>query len=147
MNLRRRRPLWLGVTVAVYALVCLTGIGAALKAAEMRALFTHLEDVRRTRDGHLEEYKYLLLERATLKSYQDVERIAVAELDMRFPDEVRLAGCRTLPDSGKLLAVAASEREQFAQQTANVPVRAREHEGLQFASANCRRALQGALAR
>ena len=91
MNARRRRPLWLGVTVGVYALVCVTGIGVALKAAEMRALFTHLEDVRGVRDGHLEEYKYLLLERATIKSYQDVERIAVAELDMRFPDEVRLA--------------------------------------------------------
>ena len=142
--------MWLGVTVLVYALVCLTGIGVALKAAEMRALFTHLEDVRRTRDGHLEEYKYLLLERATIKSYQDVERIAVAELDMRFPDEVRLAGCRTLPPSGNvrgLLAVAASEPEQFAQQTANAPVRAREHEGQQFASANCRHALQGAVAR
>ncbi|MYE24388.1 MAG: hypothetical protein F4Y01_10670 [Gammaproteobacteria bacterium] len=131
MSLRRRRPLWLGVTVAVYALVGLTGIGAALKAAEMRTLFSHLEDVRRTRDGHLEEYKYLLLERATLKSYQDVERIAVAELDMRFPDEVRLAGCRTLPGSGqtrRLLAVAASEPEQFA-------------------PANCLSALQGAPAR
>ena len=83
--------MWLGVTVAVYALAGLTGIGVALKAAEMRALFTHLEDVREIRDGHLEEYKFLLLERATLTSYQDVERIAVAELDMRFPDEVRLA--------------------------------------------------------
>ena len=91
MKARRMRPLWLGLTVAVYALVCLTGIGVALKAAEMRALFIQLEDVRTTRDGHLEEYKYLLLERATLKSYQDVERIAVAELDMRFPDEVRVA--------------------------------------------------------
>ena len=91
MNLRRMRPLWLGLTVAVYALACVTGIAVALKAAEMRELFTHLEDVRRTRDGHLEEYKYLLLERATLKSYQDVERIAVAELDMRYPDEVRVA--------------------------------------------------------
>ena len=131
MNARPRRPLWLGVTVAVYALIGLTGIGVALKAAEMRALVTHLEDVRGTRDGHLEEYKYLLLERATLKSYQDVERIAVVELDMRFPDEVCLAGCRTLPLSGKvqgLLAVAASEREQFA-------------------PANCRRALHGTLAR
>ena len=135
MSSPRRRPLWLGLTLAVYALVCVTGIGVALKAAEMRALFTHLEDVRSTRDGHLEEYKYLLLERATLKSYQDVERIAVAELDMRFPDEVRLAGCRALLRSGKvrrLLPVAASERE---------------HEDQQFVPANCRRALQGALAR
>ena len=92
MKARRiRRPMWLGLTLTVYALVCVTGIGVALKAAEMRALFIQLEDVRRDRDGHLEEYKYLLLERATLRSYQDVERIAVAELDMRFPDEVRVA--------------------------------------------------------
>ena len=91
MSTRLRRPLWLGLTVVLFALICLIGIGVALKAAEMRALFTHLEGVRRTRDGHLEEYKYLLLERATLKSYQDVERIALAELDMRFPDEVQVA--------------------------------------------------------
>ena len=87
----RWRPHWLGLTIAVYALVAIASIGVARKAAEMRSLVTYLEDVRKTRDGHLEEYKYLLLERATIESYQDVERIAASELDMRFPPEVSLA--------------------------------------------------------
>ena len=85
-----RRPLWLALGLFAYACVAVTGIEIAGNAAEMRELFIRLEAVRDIRDGHLEEYRYLLLERATLESYQDVDRVAAQELAMRFPDRVRV---------------------------------------------------------
>lgn len=85
-----RRPLWIATGLLAYACVAVTGIEVARNAAEMRELFIRLEAVRDARDRHLEEYKYLLLERATLESYHDVDRVAAEELAMRFPDRVRV---------------------------------------------------------
>ena len=72
---------WLGVAV--------TGVQSARQSGEMRDLFQRLSTNQQTQDGLLAEYRLLLLERATLAAYQNVERIAADELNMGFPQEVR----------------------------------------------------------
>jgi len=72
---------WIGVAVA--------GVQSARQSSEMRALFQRLSGNQTVQDRLLAEYRLLLLERATIAGYQNVERIAVEELDMRFPEDVR----------------------------------------------------------
>ncbi len=72
---------WLGVAI--------TGIESARQSGEMRGLFQRLSSNQKSQDGLLAEYRLLLLERATLAGYHNVERIAVDELHMRFPDDIR----------------------------------------------------------
>lgn len=77
------------VGVLAWLSVAVTGVQSARQSGEMRDLFQRLSTNQQTQDGLLAEYRLLLLERATLAAYQNVERIAAEELDMGFPEEVR----------------------------------------------------------
>ena len=72
---------WIGVAV--------TGIQTAHQSAEMRGLFQRLSSNQVVQDRLLAESRLLLLERATLASYLNIETVATDELDMRFPEQVR----------------------------------------------------------
>lgn len=80
---------WMLVGVVGWIGIAVTGVESARQSGEMRDLFQRLSTNQQTQDGLLAEYRLLLLERATLAAYQNVERIAVEELDMEFPDDVR----------------------------------------------------------
>ena len=86
----KRSPVlfWLLVAIAAYAAATVTGLQTARQAAELRGLHRQLADSQRVEDGQLREYRLLLLERATLAGYQNVEPIARDELNMRFPDDI-----------------------------------------------------------
>ena len=79
---------WLAVGVVAWLGVAVTGVESARQSGAMRDLFQRLSTNQQTQDGLLAEYRLLLLERATLAAYQNVERIAAEELDMGFPEEV-----------------------------------------------------------
>ena len=55
---------------------------------DRRALFLELTRNQEAQDKLLEEYSRLLLERGTLLSYQNVDRIAQRRLNMYFPEKV-----------------------------------------------------------
>ena len=86
----KRSPIvfWLFVAIAAYAAATITGLQTARQAAELRGLYRQLSDGQQIEDGQLREYRLLLLERATLAGYQNVEPIARDELNMRFPDDI-----------------------------------------------------------
>lgn len=88
MKRRSRVTFWLVLGLAAYAAATITGVQTARQSSEVRELFQRLTASQQTEDGHLREYRLLLLERATLAGYHNVERIAADELGMRFPDTV-----------------------------------------------------------
>ena len=65
-----------------------SGIQVVYQTQEVRRLHVELQSVQREQDELLSEYTRLLLERGTLASYQNVERLAVQELSMMFPESV-----------------------------------------------------------
>ncbi|HAR31491.1 MAG TPA: cell division protein FtsL [Gammaproteobacteria bacterium] len=65
-----------------------SGIQVVYQTQEVRRLHVELQSVQRAQDELLSEYTRLLLERGTLASYQNVERLAVQELSMMFPESV-----------------------------------------------------------
>ena len=75
------------VVVLLLAVVA-SGIQVALISHDVRLLHGDLEAAQRAQDEHLAEHSRLLLERSALSAYQNVERVAETELDMRFPDKV-----------------------------------------------------------
>ena len=77
-----------GPVFAVCAGAAASGIQVASHAQETRGSFVRLTAVQQQRDALLAEYSRLLLERATLSSYQHVGETASARLSMRFPEEV-----------------------------------------------------------
>ncbi len=87
----RQLLLFLGLLVLVAA----SGIQVALVSHQVRQLHGELETAQRSQDEHLATYSRLLLERGALSSYQNVERLAEAELAMHFPAEVERVADRT----------------------------------------------------
>ena len=77
---------WLALTL--FAGVVASGIQVALQAQEVRQIQRSLEETRHRQDRLLAEHSRLLLERGALSSYQNVQRVAQKELDMRFPAQV-----------------------------------------------------------
>lgn len=65
-----------------------SGIQVVYQTHEVRRLQVELQSIQRAQDELLSEYTRLLLERGTLASYQNVERLAVQELSMTFPESV-----------------------------------------------------------
>ena len=65
-----------------------SGIQVARQSHEVRRLHADLQAAQRVQDEVLADYSRLLLERSTLAAYQNVERLAQAELAMQFPDTV-----------------------------------------------------------
>ncbi len=74
-------------TVALLG-VALSGIQVVIVTDDRRALFHELTSNQKVQDGLLQEYSRLLLERGTLLSYQNVDRIAQRRLNMLFPEQV-----------------------------------------------------------
>ena len=72
---------WTGIAV--------TGIQTARQSSEMRVLFHRLSTNQEVQDRLLAEYRLLLLERATLASYLNIESVATDHLNMQFPEQVR----------------------------------------------------------
>ena len=89
------------VGVVAWLAVAVTGVQSARQSGEMRDLFQRLSTNQQTQDGLLAEYRLLLLERATLAAYQNVERIAAEELDMGFPQEIRRVERRQRGERGE----------------------------------------------
>lgn len=76
------------LVVLLLLAVVASGVQVALVSHDVRLLHGDLEAAQRAQDEHLAEHSRLLLERSALSAYQNVERVAEAELDMRFPDKV-----------------------------------------------------------
>jgi cell division protein FtsL len=73
-----RRPTWHWLVGAgvVYVSVALSGVWIASLGQDVRGLFVAIEQNQQTQDALLAEYSRLLIERGTLSSYQNVERVA-----------------------------------------------------------------------
>ncbi len=65
-----------------------SGAQVAFVTHEVREMHVELEATRRDKDRLLAEHSRLLLERGALAAYQNVERVAEAELSMHFPTDV-----------------------------------------------------------
>ena len=76
------------MTLALIAAVVASGLQAVSVAHRHREVHGLLEETRNYQDLLLAEHSRLLLERGALAAYHHVERVAEAELDMRFPDDV-----------------------------------------------------------
>ena len=82
--------------LAAYLGVVVVGVQTVRQSAERRALFQRLTASQEVEDANLREYRMLLLERATVTSYNTVEPIARDQLGMDFPDDV----VKVLDDAG-----------------------------------------------
>ena len=92
----RGASLWLSVCLAAYLGAVVVGVQTVRQSAERRALFQRLTASQAVEDANLREYRMLLLERATVTSYNTVEPIARDQLGMDFPDDV----VKVLDDAG-----------------------------------------------
>ncbi len=72
---------WLAALLAVVG----SGIQVVQQTHDVRRLHGQLQDAQRMQDAELAKHSRLLIERAALAAYQNVERIAQSELAMRFP--------------------------------------------------------------
>ena len=79
---------WLLVGLAAYAAAAITGLQTVRQAGELRGLYRQLFASQQIEDRQLREYRLLLLERATLAGYQNVEPLAREKLNMRFPGNI-----------------------------------------------------------
>jgi cell division protein FtsL len=77
--------IWLVALLAVVA----SGVQVAFETNESRKLHLDLELAQRARDEAAEVQSRLLIERATLGAYANVEAAAQARLDMRFPETIQ----------------------------------------------------------
>ena len=88
-----RRPtrggVWMLLGVVAWTGIAITGIQTARQSSEMRGLFQRLSTNQEVQDRLLAEYRLLLLERATLASYLNIESVATDDLNMQFPEQVR----------------------------------------------------------
>ena len=90
-NARRKRfrePSWFFFGVFTLLGVAASGIQVIGVTDDRRGLFHELTSNQEIQDSLLQEYSRLLLERGTLLSYQNVDRIAQRRLNMRFPEQV-----------------------------------------------------------
>ena len=74
----------LGMLVAVATMALLV----VHRAEEKRQLVDGIEDELRRQNQELVDYRYLLIERASLSGFHDVENVAL-EQGMQYPDELR----------------------------------------------------------
>jgi len=82
----RGAQVWL--LLIALALAVASGIQVARQTHEVRRLHAEIQAMQRTQDELFSEYSRLLLERSALAAYQNIERVAEAELAMQFPDKV-----------------------------------------------------------
>lgn len=84
----RGTAFWVGLVLALYAAIAITGVQTARQSHDLRQIYQRLAATQAARDEQLEEYRMLLLERATFAAHQNVERVATEELGMTFPEDV-----------------------------------------------------------
>lgn len=77
--------IWLTMLLIVVG----SGIQVAVSAQQTRILHAQLEAAQKGQDDALAVQSRLLIERAALAAYQNVERAAQAELGMEFPKSVQ----------------------------------------------------------
>ena len=89
-NIRKRFSefSWLFFGILTLFGVDASGIHVIRVTDDRRALFLELTRNQEAQDSLLEEYSRLLLERGTLLSFQNVDRIAQGRLNMYFPEKV-----------------------------------------------------------
>ena len=81
---------WLELGLCVLLLVIL-GWSSTLvveSTHEQRRLYADLHRVQSEKDALLTEQAQLMLERGAMSAYQNVERVAVRDLKMRFPHSI-----------------------------------------------------------
>ena len=78
----------LGRVFVLLAAVVASGIQVVFTAHQLREVHGMLEATREWQDLLLAEHSRLLLERGALAAYHHVEKVAGAELNMQFPNEV-----------------------------------------------------------
>ena len=83
-----RSGFWMLLGIATWVGIAVTGIQTARQSGEMRELFQRLSTNQKIQDRLLAESRLLLLEKATLASYLNVESVATEELAMGFPEQV-----------------------------------------------------------
>ena len=86
--LRRPSLHWLAAAGVTYVGIAISGVWIASMASDVRARFVALEQNQRAQDALLAQYSRLLIERATLSSYRNVDEVAARQLAMRFPELV-----------------------------------------------------------
>ncbi len=81
---------WWQLCVLVVLMVLFAWSSALVvrKTDEQRALYSELQRVQARHDELLIEQSRLLLERGAMAAYQNVERVAEKDLNMRFPRSV-----------------------------------------------------------
>ena len=79
----------LGLTLALFAGALGSAFQVVMVAHQQRVIHGLLEQTRNHQDLLLAEHSRLLLERGALAAYHQVERVAEAELNMRFPENVK----------------------------------------------------------
>lgn len=77
--------IWLAVLIFAVG----SGVQVALSAHQTRTLHAQLEVAQKAQDDALAVQSRLLIERAALAAYQNVERTAQAELEMEFPQRAK----------------------------------------------------------
>ena len=77
---------YLLIVSALYLGIAVTGLYVAAGSQDMRALFQEMSDNQKYRDSLLAEHSRLLLERGTHSTYQNVDRVAEEQLNMKFPE-------------------------------------------------------------
>ncbi|MCZ6656276.1 MAG: cell division protein FtsL [Gammaproteobacteria bacterium] len=83
--MRRHRLL---IAFGLWLAVIGSGAQVAFVTHEVRETHVELQALLRDQDRLLAEHSRLLLERGALAAYQNVERVAEAELSMHFPTDV-----------------------------------------------------------
>ena len=85
---RSRSAFWAGLAALVYAAIAITGVQTARQSHDLRQIYQRLSATQTAKDRQLEEYRLLLLERATFAAHQNVDRVAAEQLGMVFPEDV-----------------------------------------------------------
>lgn len=79
---------WSLVFLGLVVLAAGSGVGVAYNSHLMRAELVRSQAVQVRTDALLTQHGRLLLERGAYSSYQNVDRLAVDALAMRFPNDV-----------------------------------------------------------
>ena len=78
----------IGICLLLLAALAWSSALAVRKLHDQRSLYGELQAVQSRHDALVTEQSRLLLERGAIASYQNIERVALEELNMRFPHSV-----------------------------------------------------------
>ena len=87
-GLQKERWLWSSLFFLLLTITAWTGLSLVDVVHETRGLYGDLGNIQKEQDFLLNELSRLTLEQGALGSMQNIEAVAVSELDMLFPDRV-----------------------------------------------------------